>query len=55
MRYKAKQFIGIVEKAKPITEFDADLYYIFVEKITVRDDGFIVSLLDGTEMECKFE
>ena len=55
-RYKAKQFTGIISRAEPITEFDIDLYFALVEEITVFDDGrLIVSLLDGTNVECVIE
>ncbi|MTI80825.1 MAG: recombinase family protein [Firmicutes bacterium] len=53
-KYKAKQFIEILKKAKPITEFDIDLYFALVEKITVLEgDKMIVTLLDGTDLECQ--
>jgi len=54
VRYKAKQFIGILATAEPIREFDEDLYFSLVEKMTVYDGGsrLVVSLLDGTEIEC---
>ncbi|MBP2657381.1 MAG: hypothetical protein H6Q69_413 [Firmicutes bacterium] len=55
-RYKARQFIGILMNAKPLNEFDVDLYFTMVEKMTVFDGGrLIVSLLDGTDMECETE
>ena len=55
-RYKAKQFIGIIAYAGPITEFDIDLYCAFVEKTAVMGRReLIVSLLDGTDVECDVE
>ncbi|WP_378954369.1 recombinase zinc beta ribbon domain-containing protein [Pelosinus sp. sgz500959] len=55
-RYKAKQFIQIITAAEPITEYDVELYFALVEKITVFDGGrLIVSLLDGTSVECEIE
>jgi len=55
-RYKAKQFIGILTKAGVIDKFDIDLYFALVEKITVYNGGrLIVSLLDGTDVECEME
>ena len=40
--------------AEAISEFDVDLYFALVEKITVYDGGrLIVSLLDGTEISVK--
>ena len=55
-RYKAKQFIGIIADAGPIAEFDNDLYCVFVEKTTVMGRRkMIVSLLDGTDVECDVE
>lgn len=54
VRYKIKQFIEIITDAEMINVFDEDLYLAFVEKITVHDGGrLIVSLLDGTEIECQ--
>ena len=53
VRYKAKQFIGIMTDAEVIDEFDLELYFDLVAKMTVYDDGrLVVSLLDGTEVEC---
>ena len=54
VRYKAKQFPGIMAEAKEIDEFDEGLYFSLVEKMTVFDGGrMVVSLLDGTEVECE--
>ena len=56
VRYKAKQFIGIIVDVESISEFDIDLYCAFVEKLTVGDRGIIlVSLLDGTNVESEKE
>ena len=53
VRYKAKQFIGIIADAEVIDEFDECLYFSLVEKVTVYDGGLmVVSLLDGTSVEC---
>jgi len=55
-RYKAKQFIGIITEATAMTEFNIDLYFALVEKMTVYDGGrLIVSLLAGTDIECEIE
>ena len=55
-RYKARQFIGIITEAEVMTEFDVELYFALVEKMTVFDGGrVVVSLLDGTEIECQME
>ena len=52
-RYKSKQFIESVLSRQKIDEFDIDLYFALVEKITVvGKKQLIVSLLDGTEIEC---
>ena len=52
-RYKSKQFIESVLSRSKIEEFDIDLYFALVEKITVVGwKQVIVSLLDGTEIEC---
>ena len=56
VRYKAKQLIGVITEAAMINKIDIDLYFAMVEKMTVFDDGrIIVSLLDGTDVECKME
>lgn len=55
-RYKARQFIRIIAEAEPITEFDVNLYFSLVEKMTIYDNGrIIVTLLDSTEVECEIE
>ena len=52
LRYKAKQFIGIIADAVVIDKFDSELYFALVEKITIYDGGrLIVRLLDGTDIE----
>lgn len=53
VRYKAKQFIGILANAGENNEFDADLYFAMVEKITIYEGRIVVSLLDGTGVECQ--
>ncbi|NFM45364.1 resolvase [Clostridium botulinum] len=56
VRYKAKQFIGILKNAKPIKESNEDLFFRIIEKMTVFDGGkIIVSLLDGMEIEVVIE
>jgi len=35
VRYKAKQFIKIIEKAEQIKEFDVNLFLELIEKMTV--------------------
>ena len=56
IRYKAKQFIEMMTEAEIINEFDENLYFALVEKMTVIDGGRLVfSLLDGTELECEME
>lgn len=51
-RYKAKQLIKILENAQPIETFDMDLFFRIIEKKAVFDgEKFIVTLLDGTEIE----
>ncbi|WP_243238897.1 hypothetical protein [Clostridium botulinum] len=52
VRYKAKQFMGILKNAKPIKEFDMDLFFRIIEKLTVFEgEKIIVTLLDGTKIE----
>ncbi|WP_352418017.1 hypothetical protein [Proteiniborus sp.] len=56
VRYKSKQFIEILEDAKPLEEFDIDLFFKIIEKITVfKEEKIIVTLLDSTEIECEIE
>jgi hypothetical protein len=51
-RYKAKQFVRIIENAEPIEEFDMDLFFRIIEKMTVFEgQKIIVTVLDGTEIE----
>jgi hypothetical protein len=40
---------------KKIDQFDVDMYFKSTEKITVYDDRLVVSLLDGSEVECEIE
>lgn len=55
-RYKAKQFMRIIENAGPIDEFDMDLFFRIIEKMTVFEgEKIIVTLLDGTEIEVVIE
>ncbi len=53
VRYKAKQFMRIIENAEPIEEFDVNLFLRIIEKMTVFEgQKIIASLLDGTEIDC---
>lgn len=47
-RYKAKQFMRIIENAEVLKEFDMKLFFMIIEKI-------IVTLLDETEIKCEIE
>ena len=54
--YKAKQFIKIIDNAELIEEFDMDLFFRIIEKMTVFEgQKIIITLLDGTEIECEIE
>ena len=56
VRYKAKQFIGIVIETERIKKFDIDLYFAMVEKVTVHSGKRLtINLLDGTEIDCEIE
>ena len=56
VRYKEKQFIKIIENAELIEKFDMDLFFKIIEKLTVLESKMIiVTLLDGTEIECEIE
>lgn len=51
-----KRFISIFQVAGSIEKFDSDLYFKLIEKITVHNDAnLILSLLDGSEIECEIE
>ena len=48
--------MGIIAEAEELNEFDIELYFALVEKMTVYDGGWmIVKLLDGTAVECEIE
>lgn len=51
----AKRFIATFQTARHIEQFDLDLYFKLVEKITVSDARLVVSLLDGSGVECEIE
>jgi site-specific DNA recombinase len=56
IRYKIKQFIDVINNVEPIQRFDIDLYFMIVEKMTALEgQKIIVTLLDGTEIECEIE
>lgn len=56
VRYKAKQFMVILENAKPIEKFDIKLFFSIIEKMVVFNaNKIIVNLLDGTESEVVIE
>lgn len=55
VRYKARQFIGIIVEAYALNEFDIDLYFALVGKMTVYEGSrIVVSLLDRADIECEF-
>ena len=55
-RYKAKQFAKIIRTTGDISKFDIDLYFALTEKIMVLSGGrLIISLIDGTDIECTIE
>lgn len=55
-RMTAKRFIKIFQAAQLIDQFDVDLYFKLVEKITVCDyTKLTVSLINGSEIECNIE
>lgn len=56
VRYRAKQFIRNIDNAEQITEFNVDLYFKLIERMTVlQDKEIVVTLLDGTEIECEIK
>lgn len=55
-RYKAKQISKIITERGQIKEFNVEMYFALTEKIEVFGEGkLVVSLLDGTEVECLIE
>lgn len=51
-RYRANQFIKILAEEEPIKEFEMDLYFKTVEKMTVfYDQKIVVTMLGGTNIE----
>ena len=51
-RVTAKRFIDIFKDVEPLQQFDAELYFKMVEKITVYEDSrLIISFLDGYDWE----
>lgn len=55
-KYKAKQFINMFETAEEVIEFESELFFSLIEKMTIFGaDMIIVSLLDGTEVEVTLE
>jgi len=56
VRYKSKQFMRILADAEVLKEFDIDIYFKIIEKMTVyQGNKIIVTLLDGTEIEYEIE
>jgi uncharacterized ubiquitin-like protein YukD len=55
-RVVTKRFIDIVKGSQAIKQFDVDLYFKMVEKMTVVDeDKIVVTLLDESEIEAVIE
>ena len=55
-RYKAKQFAKIIKNTGEISKFDMDLYFALTEKIMVLSGRrLVISLIDGTDVECTIE
>lgn len=56
LKYKINQFIKILEKVEPIEEFNMNLFFRIIEKMTVFEgEKIIVSLLDGSDVEIVIE
>lgn len=57
IKYKAKQFIDTLKQhEEPIKEFDTDLFYSMVEKITVMSpEKFVVTLIEGTDIDVEIK
>ena len=52
-RNRAREFVEIIKGN--IKEFDIDIFYRMIEKMTVFEDKIIVGFLDGTEVESIIE
>lgn len=52
-KYKAKYFTEVITEGQEIKEFDIDLYFKMIVKMTVyKEEKIITRFLDGTEVEC---
>lgn len=55
-RIAVKRIISIFQVAKPIEKFNLDLFFKLIKKITVHEEAkLVVSLLDGSEIECQID
>jgi len=55
-RYKSRQFLKLIENAKVIDKFDADLFFRIVDRFKVSDEKrIVVNLVNGTEIEVEIE
>jgi len=46
----------IIENAEPVEDFDMNLFFVIIEKMTVFEgEKIIVTLQKGTEIECEIE
>ena len=56
VRYRSRQIRKMLTESVVIDEFDVDLYFALVEKITIQGVGkLILRLFDETEVECVIE
>ncbi len=55
-RYKAEQFIKIIENSGKLNGFDVDIYFKIIEKMIVfEENNVIVILFDEAEVEIVIE
>lgn len=51
-KYRVREFIGIIEDGTETREFNTNLYFRMIEKMTVFEDKkIIVKYLDGTKID----
>ena len=56
VQFKTKQLLEIIAGVERVAEFDIDLYFAMVEKVTIHSGKQLsIHLLDGTEVECEIE
>ena len=55
VRYRARDFLELTEKAEPIDEMDTDFMLRVLDYIKVYEEVTLVVFLNGTEIEYRAE